>query len=106
MTSSNNNVHPGSYPFKSAAGWATVLLTPCKCGIFGVCCEAVPLQVNYLNNEAVDTGKGENTVVSMVHHYLENHTLKSGNIHLHAVGQNKNNTVIQVIDSFSATTTN
>ena len=74
-------------------------LTPRKCGIFGVCCEAIPLQHNYLIDEAVDTGQGGNTVVSMLHHYLENHTIRARNIHLHAdncVGQNKNNTMIQV----------
>jgi hypothetical protein len=34
------------------------LLTPRKCGIFGVCCEAAPRQVNYLIDEAFDVGKG------------------------------------------------
>ena len=53
--------------------------------------------MNYLIDEAVDTGKGGNTVVSMLHHFLETHTLIVRNIHLHAdncVGQNKNNTVM------------
>ena len=67
--------------------------------MFGVCSDAISLQVNYLIDEAVDTGKGGNTVVSMLHHFLETRTLRVRNIHLHAdncVGQNKNNTVMHV----------
>uniref|UniRef100_A0A1X7VAP6 DUF7869 domain-containing protein n=1 Tax=Amphimedon queenslandica TaxID=400682 RepID=A0A1X7VAP6_AMPQE len=36
-----------------------------KCGIFGVCCEAIPQQVNFLIDESFDTGKGANPVISM-----------------------------------------
>ena len=74
-------------------------LTPRKCGIFGVCCEAIPQQVNYLTDESFATGKGANAVISMVHHYLGHHGLNSAIIHLNAdncSGQNKNNAVIQV----------
>ena len=46
-------------------------LTPRKGAIFGVCCKAIPHQVNYLIDEAVDMGKGANTVVSMLHHFFE-----------------------------------
>ena len=35
--------------------------TPQKCAIFGVCCEAIPRQINFLIDEAFDTGK-EQTV--------------------------------------------
>ncbi len=31
--------------------------TPRKCGIFGIMCEAVPWQVNYLIDETSDNGK-------------------------------------------------
>ena len=34
-----------------------------KCGIFGIMCEAVPRQVNYLNDEAVTVGKGTNATI-------------------------------------------
>ena len=74
-------------------------LTPRKCGIFGVCCEAIPQQVNYLIEESFSTGKGANAVISMVHHYLGNHGLNSAIIQFNAdncSGQNKNNAVIQV----------
>ena len=33
------------------------------------------LQVNYLIDEAVNTGKGANSIISMLHRYLENHSL-------------------------------
>ena len=74
-------------------------LTPRKCGIFGVCCAAIPQQVNFLIDEAFDTGKGANAVISMVHYYLENHGLHAVILHFNAdncTGQNKNNAVIQV----------
>ena len=57
--------------------------------------------MNYLIDEALDTGKGANAVISMVHHYLENHGLNTTIIHLNAdncSGQNKNNAFIQVIN--------
>ena len=65
-----------------------------KCGIFGVMCEAVPQQVNYLIDEASDVGKGVNRTISYVHHYFQNHGLGETCVHLHAdncSGQNKNN---------------
>ena len=71
-------------------------LTPRKCGIFGVRCEA---QINYLIDKAVDIGKGANTVVSLIHHFFDTHSLGEKHVHLHAdncVGQNKNNTMIHV----------
>ena len=74
-------------------------LTPQKCAIFGVCCEAIPCQVNYLIDEAVDMGKGANAVVSMLHHFFEVHGLGEKNVHLHlhadnCGGQNKNNIMV------------
>jgi hypothetical protein len=41
-----------------------------ECAVFGVCCEGIPRQVNYLIDEASDTGKGANTVVSLLHHFF------------------------------------
>ncbi len=55
--------------------------------------------MNYLVDEAVDTGKGGNTVASLLHHFFEVHGLGERKAHLHAdncVGQNKNNYVMQV----------
>ena len=71
--------------------------TPRKCGIFGVCCEAIPRQINFLIDESVQTGKGGNTTISYLHNFFENHGLGETNVHLHADncgGQNKNNYVL------------
>ena len=97
-------------------------LTPRKCAIFGVCCEAIPrqiggitsvlplqstciiihylLQVNYLIDEAVNTGKGANNIISMLHHFLETHNFGEANLHFHydnCSGQNKNRFVMQYL---------
>uniref|UniRef100_A0A1X7T5Z3 CCHC-type domain-containing protein n=1 Tax=Amphimedon queenslandica TaxID=400682 RepID=A0A1X7T5Z3_AMPQE len=88
------------YPSSPLQAGPIYFLTPRKCGIFGVCCEAIPQQVNFLIDESFDTGKGANPVISMVHFYLKNHGLNSVSIHFHAdncTGQNKNNTVIQYL---------
>ena len=80
----SNPMQPGPIYFK----------TPRKCGIFGVMCEAIPRQVNYLIDEASDVGKGANTTISYLHHYFEIHGLGETRAHLHAdncSGQNKNN---------------
>ena len=71
--------------------------TPRKCGIFGVCSEGRNTQVNYLIDESQSCGKGANSIVSMVHHYLCNFTHGEEELCLHAdncVGQNKNNTMV------------
>ena len=88
------------YPSDPLQPGPIYFLTPRKCGLFGVCCEAFPRQVTYLVDEAMDTGKGANTVVSYVHHYIENHGVNASIIHLNAdncTGQNKNNTLIQYL---------
>ncbi|XP_074634268.1 uncharacterized protein LOC141892822 [Acropora palmata] len=80
----SNPMQPGPIYFK----------TPRKCSIFGVMCEAIPRQVNYLVDEASDVGKGANTTISYVHHFFEHHGLGEISVHLHAdncSGQNKNN---------------
>ena len=58
----SNPMQPGPIYFK----------TPRKCGIFGVMCEVIPRQVNYLIDEASVVGKGANTTISYVHHYFQN----------------------------------
>ena len=80
----SNPMQPGPIYYK----------TPRKCGIFGIFCEAVPRQVNFLIDEAVSCGKGANPIISYVHYYFENHGLGEKDVHLHADncgGQNKNN---------------
>lgn len=68
--------------------------TPRKCGIFGVICEGLPRQVNFITDEASSTGKGANPTISYVHYYFKKHGLGETDAHLNAdncAGQNKNN---------------
>ena len=51
----------------------------------------------YLANEGEAPGKGANTVVSYVHHYLKHYGLGEQRANFHfdnCTGQNKNNTVL------------
>ena len=34
-----------------------------KCSIFGVCCEAIPRQVNFIIDDIVDCGKDANYII-------------------------------------------
>ena len=76
-------------------------LTARKCQLFGVSCEALGIQTNYLIDEADTIGKGANTTISLIHHFLETKTpCKSATIFLHAdncIGQNKNNAIMQYL---------
>ena len=68
--------------------------------IFGICNEAKGEQINYLIDENDVIGKGANTVISMVHHYLDACVASRQEISMHAdnaVGQNKNNCVMQYL---------
>ena len=71
--------------------------TPRKCGIFGVACEGIPRQINFLSDEAGDCGKGANIVISQLHYFFEHHGMGEMEVFLHAdncTGQNKNNTML------------
>ncbi|XP_053374055.1 uncharacterized protein LOC123563558 [Mercenaria mercenaria] len=71
--------------------------TPRKCNVFGMCCEGSGKQVFYLVDESDSIGKGADSVVSMVHHYLYwyGHGEIDGKFHFdNAAGQNKNNIVL------------
>ena len=86
----SNALQPGPLFFKTAR----------KCQILGICCEPKHEQVNYLIDEADYVGKGGNSTLSMLHHYLDHHGVKEKDVRLQAdncVGQNKNNIVIQYL---------
>ena len=72
-------------------------LTPRKCSIFGVHCEALPRQVNFLTGEAGDCGKGANSVLSQLLYQpwdgREGIFLRCDN----CTGQNKNSCMIQYL---------
>ena len=88
------------YPSNPLQPGPIYFLTPRKCALFGVCCEAIPRQINYLIDEGCDTGKGANTIISLLHHFFSVHGFGESEVHLHAdncVGQNKNNFMIQYL---------
>lgn len=79
----SNPQQPGPIYFKTAR----------KCSIFGICCEAIPRQINYFIDVSVATGKGANTTISYIHDFLQNHGAGETDVHFHADncgGQNKN----------------
>ncbi|MEQ2163278.1 hypothetical protein GOODEAATRI_028505, partial [Goodea atripinnis] len=45
-------------------------LTPRKCGLFGVFCEGLKKQVNFLIDEGMSSLKGSNEVISYMHHFF------------------------------------
>ena len=55
-----------------------------KCCNFGVCNDATNAQVDYLIDEIVSTGKGANSTISYVHHYLENYGIGAKHLLIHA----------------------
>ena len=80
----SNPFQPGPMYFKTAR----------KCGLFGINCEAIPQQVNYLVDEGACESKGANAVISYLHHFLANYGLGECDLFLHCdncTGQNKNN---------------
>jgi len=81
------------YPSSPLQPGPMYFLVPRKCGIFGVCCEALPQQVNYLIDEGMCSSKGSNAVISYLHHFFSNWGLGETAVHLHCdncSGQNKN----------------
>ena len=86
----SNPLQPGPAYFKTAR----------KCEIFGICCEGSRSQVNYLIDEGESIGKGANSIISYLHHYLEVYGVGEQHLQLQAdncVGQNKNNTMMQYL---------
>ena len=88
------------YPSNPLQPGPIYFLTPRKAAIFGVCCEAIPRQVNFVIDEASDTGKGANTVVSLLDFFFGHNGLGETTASLHAdnyCGQNKKNTKMQYL---------
>ena len=86
----SNPMQPGPIYFK----------TPRKCGAFGIITEALPQMVMFLLDEAVETGKGANTVISLLDFFIQQYGHKESECHLHAdncSGQNKNNAMLQYL---------
>ena len=88
------------YPYEDQQVGPIYFKTPRRAQVFGVCCEAIPRQVNYLIDEADFLEKDANTVISLLDHFFANHGLGEKSVYLTAdncVGQNKNNNVLQYL---------
>lgn len=88
------------YPSDPLQPGPIYFLVPRKCSVFGVNTEALPRQVNFLNDEAGDCGKGANVVMSQLNFFFDNHGLGEKEVFLHAdncTGQNKNNTMLHYL---------
>jgi hypothetical protein len=88
------------YPYEDHQVGPIYFKTPRTAQLFGICCEALPRQVNYLIDEADFTGKGADTVISMLHHFFTYYGLGERNLLLTAdncTGQNKNNAVLHYL---------
>ena len=73
-------------------------LTPQKCTVFGVACEALSRQINFLTDKGGDCDKVANAVVSRIHYFFDHHGFGERDVYLHAhnyTGQNKNICMIQ-----------
>ena len=88
------------FPYEDHQVGPIYFKSPRVAQLFGVCCEALPQQVNYLIDEADFTDKGADTVISLLDHYFEHHGLKEEHALLSAdncVGQNKNNAMLHYL---------
>ena len=87
------------YPSDPMQPGPIYFLTPRKCAVLGVNCEAIPRQVNFLCDESGGCGKGANTVVSQVDYFFSHHG-QGEKVLLHAdncTGQKKNNCMLQYL---------
>lgn len=50
-------------------------LTLRKCSVFGVNCEAIPHQINFLTDKFGEVKKGANAVISWLHYFFDVHGL-------------------------------
>ena len=69
----------------------------CPLSNFGICCEGLPRQINYLLGPTSNTGKGANTM-SDAPSLLAVHGLGETAVYLHGdncIGQNNNSNILQ-----------
>lgn len=88
------------YPYEDQQVGPIYFKTPRIAQLFGVCCEAIPRQVNYLIDEADFIGKNSDTVVSLIDHFFSTYGLGETHVYLTAdncVAQNKNNAVLHYL---------
>jgi len=106
--------YSGALPKRSTTAWPSIfpdtkemrniwsLLCRCECALRNAYMYIPSIKrtkyytlynVNYLIDEALQTGKGANTVISMLHHFLQTHAFGEEHLKLHTgncSGQNEN----------------
>lgn len=88
------------YPYEDQQVGPIYFKTTRRSHLFGVCCESIPRQINYLIDEADFLGKNANVVISLLDHFFENYALGETHAYLTAdncVAQNKNNALLQYL---------
>jgi hypothetical protein len=88
------------YPYEDQQVGPIYFKTPRRAQLFGICCEGIPRQTNYLIDEADFIDKSSNTVISLLDHYFANYGLGEKHAYFTAdncVGQNKNNAILQYL---------
>jgi hypothetical protein len=88
------------YPYEDQQVGPIYFKTPRRAHLFGVCCEGIPSQVNYLIDEADFLEKNSNIVISLLDHFFENYALGETHAYLTAdnsVAQNKNNALLHYL---------
>ncbi|EDN68038.1 conserved hypothetical protein [Beggiatoa sp. PS] len=88
------------YPYEDQQVGHIYFKTPRKAQLFGICCEGIPRQTNYLIDETDFPDKDANTVISILDHFFAYHGLGEKYACLTAdncVGQNKNNAVLHYL---------
>ncbi len=88
------------YPYEEQQVGPIYFKTPRKAQLFGICCEGIPRQTNYLIDEEDFPDKGANTVISLLDHFFTHHGLGEKYVCLtsdNCVGQNKNNAVLHYL---------
>lgn len=59
------------FPYEDHQVGPIYFKSPRTAQLFGICCEAIPRQVNYLIDEADLPGKGADTVISLLDHFFD-----------------------------------
>ena len=89
------HVHlPSDDPLQPGPSYFVV---PRKVGLFGVCCEGLPKQVNFMIDEAHLISKRLNAVISYLHYFFEHSGLGETEANIYCdncPGQNKNRFVL------------
>ncbi|XP_064651551.1 uncharacterized protein LOC135502539 [Lineus longissimus] len=75
-------------------------LVPRKCCVFGICCEALPQQINYLVDKGMNISKGSQSVINYLDYFFLNYGLGEYYADLHCdncCSQNKNRHVLNYL---------